>query len=348
MAATADEPALVGPHRPASRQADRASDLALAPALPEAREAAGDRVRVDQVRHEVAEEVPEAAEAQPWGFLKNWYANLIDVNQNVAMASSAEAMTSGERAATRRMLSKVPEVTALFWITKVLTTGMGEVTSDWLVHRLGPPPAVAIGFVVFVISLAAQMVTRRYIASVYWLAVVMVSVFGTMAADVLHVGLGIPYAVSTAFWAIVLTAVFLLWQRTEGTLSIHSIHTTRRELFYWAAVLSTFALGTAAGDLTAMTLHLGFLGSGLLFAGLICLPAIGYRFLGLSAIGTFWAAYVLTRPLGATFADWVGLPSWRGGLGIGTGTVSLVLTAAIVMCVGYLQITHEDVEPESI
>ena len=134
----------------------------------------------------------------------------------------------------------------------------------------------------------------------------MVGVFGTMAADVLHVGLGIPYVVSTVFYAIVLFVVFRTWYRVEGTLSIHSITTERREVFYWAAVLATFALGTAAGDLTAVTFGLGFFGSGLLFAAIIAIPALGYFRFGMNSILAFWFAYVVTRPLGASFADWLG------------------------------------------
>src|SRR5579875_1045800 len=155
-------------------------------------------------------------------------------------------------------LSKVPEITAYFWILKVLTTGMGETTSDFLVKHIDPYVAVGLGALAFVVSMVWQFSVRRYIPWVYWFAVVMVSVFGTMAADVLHVFIGIPYVVSTAFYAIVLAAIFLLWYRRERTLSIHSIYSVHREAFYWAAVLATFALGTAAGDMTAMTLGWGY------------------------------------------------------------------------------------------
>src|SRR4051794_38157242 len=191
---------------------------------------------------------------------------------------------------------------------------MGETTSDFLVHRLGPPPAVLIGLAAFSAALWLQLRAGRYLAWVYWLAVVMVSVFGTMAADVLHVGLGIPYIVSTVFFAAALATIFGLWYAVERTLSIHSIHTRRRELFYWATVLCTFALGTATGDLTATTLHLGYLTSGVLFALAIVVPAVAYRWLRLGAVPAFWIAYVLTRPVGASFADWMGVSHARGGL----------------------------------
>jgi uncharacterized membrane-anchored protein len=177
---------------------------------------------------------------------------------------------------------------------------------------------------------------------VYWLAVAMVGVFGTMAADVLHVGLGVPYLVFTVFFAAALAVVFGVWFATERTLSIHSIRTPRREVFYWAAVMATFALGTAAGDLTAVTLHLGYLSSGALFAVVILIPALGYRFFGLNAIVAFWFAYIVTRPLGASFADWAGVSHDRGGLDLGPGPVSLALAIMIMTSVVYLTLSHRD------
>ena len=241
-------------------------------------------------------------------------------------------------------LSKVPLIiTAYFWIVKGLSTAMGESTSDYLVHRIQPVPAVLLGFAGFAVALTLQFAMRRYFAWTYWFAVVMVGVFGTMCADVLHVGLHVPYYASAALFAIALTAVFLGWQRSEGTLSIHSITTRRRELFYWAAVVATFALGTAAGDLTAYTLHLGYFLSIVLFTIVILIPAIGYWRFGWSPILAFWFAYVVTRPLGASFADWMGKPKADGGLGWGQGTVSLVLTALIVGFVWYLAVTRKDV-----
>jgi uncharacterized membrane-anchored protein len=230
-------------------------------------------------------------------------------------------------------MSKVPQVTALFWIIKVLTTGMGETTSDFLVHSIAPVIAVAAGAVGLLAALLWQFRVGRYISAVYWLAVVMVSVFGTMAADVLHVGLGVPYTVSTAGFALALAAIFVVWFRVEGSLSIHSITTRRREAFYWATVLTTFARGRAEGDLTATTLHLGFLASGLVFAAVIVLPAVAYRLRLLAAVPAFWFAYIVTRPLGASFADWMGLPGYRGGIGWGTGPVSLTLGIVIVVLV---------------
>ena len=239
----------------------------------------------------------------------------------------------------RPVLAKVPQITALFWIIKVLTTGMGEAASDYLTRAMDPPIAVGLGFAGFAAAIALQFATRRYRTWVYWLAVAMVGVFGTMAADVLHVGLGVPYVASTAFYLVVLAVIFGVWYATERSLSIHSIRTPRREFFYWATVLATFALGTAAGDLTATTMHLGYLASGVLFAVAIAVPAVAWR-LGLNPILTFWAAYIVTRPLGASFADWVAVPHNRGGLNAGYGPVTVVMVAAIALLVGYLSVTE--------
>ncbi|MFG2957957.1 hypothetical protein ACGF5O_30115 [Streptomyces sp. NPDC048291] len=241
----------------------------------------------------------------------------------------------------RQLVNKVPEVTVYFWIIKVLTTGMGETASDLLARTFGPIPAVALGGLALVTSLAVQFALRRYVAWAYWTAVVMVSVFGTMAADVLHVGLGVPYTASTPAFLIILTAVFMLWYASERTLSVHTIRTRRRETFYWAAVLATFALGTAAGDLTA-TAGLGYLGSVVLFAAAICVPALAHRFGALNAVAAFWTAYVITRPLGASLADWMALGHARGGLGFGLAPVTLAWTVAIIGFVGYLAVSQRD------
>jgi uncharacterized membrane-anchored protein len=242
----------------------------------------------------------------------------------------------------RSHLSKVPEVTAFFWIVKALTTAMGESTSDFLVHTLVPEIAVVLGGIAFVAALWAQLGKDRYVPWAYWLAVAMVGVFGTMAADVLHVGLGVPYVASTVFYAVVLALVFRTWYRSEGTLSIHSIRTPRRECFYWAAVLATFALGTAAGDFTAVSLGLGYFGSILFFAAVIAVPALGYFRLDWNPILSFWFAYVVTRPLGASVADWLSVSHARGGLALGTGPVSLVFAAAIAGFVYFLSRSGRD------
>ncbi len=243
-------------------------------------------------------------------------------------------MTTTSSPATSRV--KVPEVTLAFWAVKVLTTGMGETASDYLAKTFPPELAVAVSAVVLAAVLVATIRLPRYRAWPYWTAVALVSVFGTMAADVLHVALGVPYAVSTIAFGVAVAGLLALWYAVERTLDIHSVATTRRELFYWATVLATFALGTAAGDLTATTLHLGYFASGLLFAAAIAVPALAHRFLRLDAVLAFWIAYVLTRPLGASFADWIAVPPARGGLDLGTGPITLVLLAAIVVAVAVL------------
>jgi uncharacterized membrane-anchored protein len=234
------------------------------------------------------------------------------------------------------MRNTVPAVTALFWVTKLLTTAVGETTSDFFVKTIDPVIAVGVAFVLFVAALVLQFAVRRYIPWVYWSAVLMVAVFGTMVADVLHIGLGIPYAVSTVVFAIVLAAVFVLWYATQRTLSVHRIDSRARQVLYWCAVLATFALGTALGDLTAVTFGLGYFASALVFGVLFAVPGIAYRWWGLGATAAFWSAYVLTRPFGASVADGIAVSHARGGLALGSGPVSVALFAAIVVCVGML------------
>lgn len=229
---------------------------------------------------------------------------------------------------------------------------MGESTSDYMVHVMNPVIAVGIGGVAFAIAIILQFSVKKYTPWIYWLAVTMVAVFGTMAADVMHVGLGIPYLDSTIFFAVSLVIIFSLWYAVERTLSIHSIYSKRRELFYWATVLATFALGTAAGDMTAYTLGLGFLSSGIMFAVVIALIALSHyvakeiltlehKHMTRNAVLAFWLAYVVTRPLGASFADWFGKPQSFGGVGMGDGTVSLILTILIIIFVGYQSVNKK-------
>ncbi|HEX9527443.1 MAG TPA: hypothetical protein VF951_08090 [Streptosporangiaceae bacterium] len=234
-------------------------------------------------------------------------------------------------------------MTVYFWITKVLTTGMGEATSDYLVHHFNREIAVVFGFTAFVAAMALQFFVRRYVTWIYWLAVAMVAVFGTMAADVLHVGLHVPYWASSVFYAVVLALIFVAWRRSEGTLSIHSIYTRRRETFYWATVLATFALGTAAGDWTARTVGLGYFGSGVMFLVVITIPAVAHWRFGMNAIAAFWFAYIVTRPLGASFADWLAWPHSASGLGLGHGAVSLYSTVIIGGLVAYMSVTGKDI-----
>lgn len=244
------------------------------------------------------------------------------------------------------MLCKVPEATVYFWIIKILTTGMGEAAADYLTHTIGPLLAVAISGVLLAVSIVAQFAVRKYIAGIYWFAIVMVSVFGTLTADGLRVGLGLSYLAATATFAAALAVVFAVWYASERTLSIHSIYTRRRELYYWATVMITFALGTAAGDLTARTFGLGYLTSGVLFAVVIAIPLLAHLRLGLNAIAAFWLAYIVTRPLGASFADWAAVTPSAGGLGLGTGVVSLGMTVVIFAFVAFLAVTRRDASDE--
>ncbi|MDQ0118399.1 hypothetical protein AB0280_00860 [Pseudarthrobacter sp902506025] len=236
----------------------------------------------------------------------------------------------------RRDWVKVPEIGLWFWVAKVLSTGMGETASDFSVHVMDPAAALACSGAGLAASLALQFAVKRYVPWIYWTAVAMVSVFGTMAADAVHVVLGVPYAASVLFFLAALAVIFVLWYRAEKTFSVHSVDTGRRETFYWATVLGTFALGTAAGDWTAYSLDLGYLSSAAAFAVLIGVAGLVYWRGWLAAIPAFWVAYIITRPLGASFADWTAVSPERGGLGWGTGVVTLVLAAFIGLVVAYL------------
>lgn len=239
---------------------------------------------------------------------------------------------------------KVPEITPWFWIVKILTTAMGEATADYLAaHSL--PLAAFVGFAGFGIAMWLQLRARRYAAPTYWFAVMMVAVLGTMGADGMHIALHVPYFASTAFFAVAAAILFVVWYRTERTLSIHSIVTTRREVFYWMTIVATFALGTATGDFTAQTLGLGYFTSLLVFAVLILMPWIAYRRFRLAEVVAFWWAYVLTRPLGASMADWLGKPRSITGLGLGDGPVALVTLALIAAFVWYLASAKPDIQP---
>jgi uncharacterized membrane-anchored protein len=246
----------------------------------------------------------------------------------------------------RLAVTKVPQITVWFWIAKVASTGMGEATSDYIYLRLGTVKAGAIGAVLLIGALVLQFSVRRYMTWVYWLAVVAVSVTGTQAADGLHVVVGLPYWQTTLLYGVCLAVIFAAWYLTEGTLSIHSITSWRREAFYWATVMATFALGTALGDLTAVTFHIGFFKSIVLFAVVIAIPLVAHWKLGMNSVLAFWFAYTITRPLGASVADWLGVPRSLGGLDWGRGTVALILTVPILIAVGYMAISGVDRAPD--
>jgi len=220
--------------------------------------------------------------------------------------------------------SKVPDATASFWLLKLLTTALGEAASDFVLHRAGMLGA-AIASVLFIAIVTVQMAAKSYRPVTYWVTVAMVAIWGTMAADAVHHVLGVPLGASTLCCAAAVGLVFVAWRKTEGTLSIHSITSVRREAFYWFAVSTTFALGTAAGDYTAFQLGLGFLGSTIFFFALILLPPLMHWRFGLNSVVAFWWAYILTRPLGASIADWLGKPRQISGLGIGDQKVAACL-----------------------
>lgn len=253
--------------------------------------------------------------------------------------------TTAARAATpRHVLTKVPEITVLFWVLKLLTTGMGEAMSDFLGQH-SVPIAAAIGIFGMILALRLQLRQDEYRAPYYWFTVMMVAIFGTMVADGIRDGAGIGYTVTTPVFAALTGAIFLWWYRSEGTLSIHTINTRRRERFYWAAVLATFALGTAAGDLTALELNLGFWPSVLIFAAIIAVPAVGWWRLNMNPILAFWFAYVVTRPLGASFADGFSKPT-NGGLALGDGIISAIALVIFIALVAYATVTKRDVQAQ--
>jgi uncharacterized membrane-anchored protein len=248
----------------------------------------------------------------------------------------------------RQMLNKVPEVTFFFWIIKVMCTTVGETAADYLNINLGFGLTNTTYFTgaLLAVLLLAQFQLRRYIPLVYWSAVVVISVFGTLITDNLTDRYNVPLTTSTAVFAVALAAVFTAWYAVERTLSIHAIVTTRREAFYWLAVLFTFALGTAAGDLTAEKADLGYAVSIAIFGGAIAAVAIAHYVLKLNPILSFWLAYILTRPLGASIGDEMSQNSHKyGGLGLGTTGTSSIFLACILGLVAFLTVTKADQTP---
>lgn len=247
---------------------------------------------------------------------------------------------------SRQFLSKVPEVTLYFWIVKVLCTTVGESAADFLNINLnfGLTGTSVVTGVLLIIALVLQFGANRYIPGRYWLAVALVSVFGTLVTDNLTDSVGVPLEASTLIFSILLAVTFLLWYRAEQTLSIHSIFTRKREAFYWLAILFTFALGTATGDLMAEVLGLGYLVTGTIVAALIAATAVAWRF-GLNSVLSFWIIYILTRPLGASIGDFLAQPADQGGLGLGATVTSLIFVVGILGIVTYLAVTKADVIP---
>jgi len=250
----------------------------------------------------------------------------------------------------RRLLNKVPEVTVFFWIIKVLATTVGETAADFLNSHVGlgltgttlVMSALLAGVLVF------QFKAVRYVPVIYWTAVVLISVVGTLATDNLVDNFGVPLALTTAVMAVALAATFWVWFQKERTLSIHSIFTPRREAFYWLAILFTFSLGTAAGDLVAEQLNLGYWVSAVLFGGCIAAVAVAHFRFRINAVLAFWAAYILTRPLGASIGDYLSQPKSDGGLGLGTTVTSALFVAVILALVVYLTKTKRDATPAEL
>jgi len=247
----------------------------------------------------------------------------------------------------RQVFNKVPEVTIYFWVIKVLCTTVGETFADFLNTNmnLGLTKLTALMGVLLIITLFFQFKSKRYIPGIYWLAVVLISVFGTLITDNLTDNFGVTLETTTIIFGLALAAIFAVWYWREKTLSIHTIYTKRREAFYWFAILFTFALGTAAGDLMAETFNLGYFTSAIIFAGAIAVVAIAHMRFRLNAVLAFWIAYILTRPLGASIGDYLSQPRDGGGLDLGTVVTSVLFLVTILVTVVYLTFTKKDITP---
>jgi uncharacterized membrane-anchored protein len=246
-------------------------------------------------------------------------------------------------------VNRVPDVTVDFWLIKLMAVTMGETAADYLAVNLGLGLTVTsvIMTAILAAAIAAQFMRKCYVPSVYWTAVVLISVVGTLVTDNLVDNFGVPLEVTTIVFTIALAVTFAVWQTIEGTLSIHTIYTDRREMFYWLAILFTFALGTAAGDLVAEKFDLGYLTTAILFLGIIAVITAGYYLLNINAILAFWLAYIFTRPLGASFGDLLSQPLEYGGLGFGTVYTSALFLAAIIVIVIYMTMSQNVREIES-
>ncbi len=240
-------------------------------------------------------------------------------------------------------INRVPRVTADFWLIKLMAVTMGETAADYLAVNLGLGLTATslIMSVVLVLTLGLQFAQKRYVPWAYWLAVVLISIVGTLITDNLTDNLGVPLETSTVVFTMALVTTFALWYASERTLSIHSIYTTRREAFYWLAILFTFALGTAAGDLVAERFEFGYFTTALLFAAVIAVIAFGYYAFKLNAVAAFWLAYIFTRPAGASVGDLLAQPIEYGGLGLGTVVTSVLFLAVILVTVTYMMFSYE-------
>ncbi len=255
-------------------------------------------------------------------------------------------------AATKRevVFNRVPKVTADFWLIKLMAVTMGETAADYLAVKMGlgltGTSLVMAG--VLAIALVIQFAQKKFVPWTYWLAVVLISIVGTLVTDNLVDNFGVKLQTTTIIFAVALSATFIFWFMKEKTLSIHSIFTNNREIYYWLAIFLTFALGTASGDLVAEQFHLGYLSAGILFGLIIASLSLGYFFLGLDAILAFWLVYIFTRPLGASFGDLLSQPKQYGGFGLGTIITSAIFLVSIAAIVVYMTITHRAEEQATL
>ena len=250
----------------------------------------------------------------------------------------------GPRSRVRQLLNKVPEITLYFWIIKILCTTVGETAADFLNDNLGlglTGTSWVVG-ALLIATLVVQFRSRAYVPWIYWLAVVLISVVGTLISDNLVDNLGVALSTTTIIFAVALAVTFMAWYGVERTLSVHTIVTARREAFYWLAILFTFALGTSAGDYVSETLNLGYWRSVVLFGALIAIVAIAHLRFGLNAVLAFWVAYILTRPLGASLGDFLSQPRDAGGLALGTVGTSALFLVTILALVIFLTVSRTD------
>ena len=252
--------------------------------------------------------------------------------------------TLNDNSTFKLMLNKVPEITAFFWIIKILATTVGETAADFLNVNLnlGLTMTTYIMSGLLILTLYFQFKSKRYVPGIYWLAVVLISIVGTLITDNLVDNFGVPLMTTTIIFAIALTVTFIAWFISERTLSIHTIYSAKREGFYWFAILFTFALGTAAGDMVAEGLNIGYLNSAIMFAAMIAIIGLSYYFFKINAVLSFWAAYILTRPLGASLGDYLSQPKEEGGMALGTVGTSAIFLITILVVVSYLTMTKKD------
>lgn len=268
------------------------------------------------------------------------------MEMSILSKDQSNSYSTGE-STLQQLWSKVPEVTIFFWIIKIMATTVGETAADLLAFNLnwGLTNTSILMAVLFIVVLYFQFKTEKYIPWIYWLTIVLISVVGTLVTDNLTDNFGVPLEISTIAFLILLILTFVAWYMSEKTLSIHSIYTSKREAYYWLAILFTFALGTAAGDLISEGMGLGYWKSGLIFAGLIVLVTIAHYVFKLNVVWAFWIAYILTRPLGASFGDFLSQSRNAGGLGLGTVGTSIIFLVIILALVIYLTKSKKDVRP---